>query len=74
MRSPNTYREEDCWVWVQLGMIHLMIKRLEAPRGLEVRWGGSEGGDILMVTGAWGGVMGCETVTVGLGAGIKSGL
>ena len=33
-------------------MIHLTLKRLEAPGSLEVRWGG--GGDIHMETG-WDG-------------------
>ena len=33
-------------------MMHLTLKRLEAPGSLEVRWGG--GGDIHVETGAWG--------------------
>ena len=39
-------------------MMHLSIKRLEAPWSL----GGVGGGDIHVETGEWGGDMGCGTV------------
>ena len=35
-------------------MMHLTLKRLEAPGSLEVRWGGGGGGDIHMETGVGG--------------------
>ena len=41
--TPNTYTAEDCRVWVQSGMMHLTLNRLEAPGSLEVRWGGGWG-------------------------------
>jgi hypothetical protein len=41
--APNTHTAEDCWVWVQSGMMHLTFKRQEAPGSLEVRWGGKMG-------------------------------
>ena len=37
--------------------MHLTLKRLMAPRSLEVRWGGV--GDIHVVTVGWGGGVGC---------------
>ena len=54
-------------------MMHLTVKRLEAPRSLEVSWG--EGGDIHMETGGWGGGVGCGTVgRMEWEEGIKSGV
>jgi hypothetical protein len=41
---PPTHTPEDCLVWVQSGMMHLTLKRLEAPGNLEVRWDGGGGG------------------------------
>jgi hypothetical protein len=41
--GPNTYTEEDCWVSVKSEMMHLTLKRLQAPGSLEVRWGGGRG-------------------------------
>jgi hypothetical protein len=35
--APNTYTVEDCWVCVHSEMMHLTLKRLEAPRSLEAR-------------------------------------
>jgi hypothetical protein len=52
MESPNTHTVEVCWVCVHSEMMHLTLKRLEAPGSLAVRWGG--GGDIHMET-VWGG-------------------
>jgi hypothetical protein len=49
MSPPNTHTVEDFWVRVHSEMMHLILKRLEAPGSLEVRWGG--GGDILVDTG-----------------------
>jgi hypothetical protein len=45
--------------------MHLTLKILETPGKLEVWRGGGgllEGGDILVVTGGQGGVIGCGTV------------
>jgi hypothetical protein len=42
-------------------MMHITLKRLEAPGSLEFRWVG--GGDIQMETGRWG--VGIESGTVG---------
>jgi hypothetical protein len=39
-------------------MMHLALKKLDAPWSLEVRWGWS----IHVKTGGWGGGMGCEAV------------
>jgi hypothetical protein len=52
-------------------MIHLTLKRLEAPGSLEVRWGGGGGGggDIHVETGVWGGSMGCGIVGGWIGGG-----
>jgi hypothetical protein len=38
--APNTHIVEDFWVCVYSEMMHLTLKRLEAPGSLEVRWGG----------------------------------
>jgi hypothetical protein len=43
MRTPTTYTTEDSRVYVQSEMMHLTLKRLEAPGSLEVRWGGGQG-------------------------------
>jgi hypothetical protein len=50
-------------------MMHLTLKRLEAPGNLEVWWGG----DILVETGQEGG-MGCGTVGGWTRRGRKSGV
>jgi hypothetical protein len=50
-------------------MMYLTLKRLEAPGGLEVRWGG--GWDIHVETGGWGGGVGCGTVIGQMGGGNK---
>jgi hypothetical protein len=42
-------------------MMHLILKRLEAPGSLKVRWGWG-GGDTHVEKGTWGEGMGCETV------------
>ena len=52
-------------------MMHLTLKRLEAPGSLKVRWGGVGGGDIQVETGRWGGCMGCGTVGGETGEGDK---
>jgi hypothetical protein len=48
-------------------MMHLTLKRLEAPGSLEVRWGGEwghpHGGGV-----GWGGDVGCGTVGGCMGA------
>ena len=43
MRPPNTHTVEDFQVCVHSEMMHLTLKRLEAPGSLEVRWGGDWG-------------------------------
>jgi hypothetical protein len=43
---------EDFWVCVHSEMMHLTLKRLEAPESLEVRCGGGEG---ICVEMGWGG-------------------
>jgi hypothetical protein len=48
-------------------MMHLILKRLEAPGRLEVRWG--RGWDIHMETAEWGGGMGCGAVGGWMGVG-----
>jgi hypothetical protein len=50
-------------------MMHLTLRRLEAPRSLEVRWGG--GGDIHLETGVGGReeVWDVEQLEGGLGRG-----
>jgi hypothetical protein len=48
-------------------MMHLTLKRLEAPGSLEIR----SGGDIHVEPGRWGGGMGCRTVGVWMEAGDK---
>jgi hypothetical protein len=55
-------------------MMHLTVKRLEAPRSLQVRCGGDE--DIHVETGTWGGGMGCGTHRgwTGVEEGIKYGV
>jgi hypothetical protein len=54
-------------------MMHLTLKRLEAPGSLEVRWDG--GGDIHVETKGWGGYLGCGIVRVWIqGWGIKYGV
>jgi hypothetical protein len=40
---PNTHTVEDGQVYVHSEMMHLTLKRLEAPGSLEVRWGGRWG-------------------------------
>jgi hypothetical protein len=53
-------------------MMHLTLKRLEAPGSLEVRWGGSVGvWNIHMETGVWGGGMGYGTARGWTGRGDK---
>ena len=73
MRPPNTHMVEDCQVCVHSEMMHLSLKRLEAPGSLEVRWGGGWGhphGDK-----GWGGGVGCGTIQkvdgVGGGSGVE---
>jgi hypothetical protein len=39
MKPPNTHTVEDGQVSVHSEMMHLTLKRLEAPGSLEVRWG-----------------------------------
>jgi hypothetical protein len=41
--TPNTHTVEDFWVCVYSEMMHLTLKRLEAPGSLEVRWGWGSG-------------------------------
>jgi hypothetical protein len=41
--APNIHTVEDFQLWFNSEMMHLTLKRLEAPGSLEVRWGG--GGD-----------------------------
>jgi hypothetical protein len=54
-------------------MMHLTLKRLEAPGCLEIRWSGV--GYILMETGGWGVDMECGIVKGFRGQlGIKSGV
>jgi hypothetical protein len=53
-------------------MIHLTLKRLEAPGSLEIRFGPG-GGDIHVETGAWRGGMVYRTVGGCIG-GIKFGI
>jgi hypothetical protein len=36
-----TYTVENFWVFVHSEMMHLTLKRLEAPGSLEIWWGGS---------------------------------
>jgi hypothetical protein len=43
MSPPNTHIVEDFQVCVHSEMMHLTLKRLEAPGSLEVRWGGGVG-------------------------------
>jgi hypothetical protein len=50
--GPQHNTVEDILVYVHSEMMPLTLKRLEAPRCLEVRWG--QGGVIHMATG-WGG-------------------
>jgi hypothetical protein len=54
--------------------MYLTLKRLEAPTGLEVWWGGVVGGSIFVEKGAWGRGMRCGRVGGWIGLGIKSGL
>jgi hypothetical protein len=66
--SPQT---QDCCVCVHFEMMYIILKRLDAPGSLEVRWGGGWGhphGDRV-----WRGVMECETFGGSMG-GIKYGL
>ena len=69
MRPPtHTHKVEDFWVCVHSEMMHLTLKRLEAPGSLEVRWGGVGGilveigcggeevCDVEQLEGGWGGV------------------
>jgi hypothetical protein len=51
-------------------MMHLILKRLDAPGNLEVRWGGG----IHVKTGVGGGDMECGTVGVWIGKGINYGV
>jgi hypothetical protein len=48
MRPPTHI--EDCRVCVHSEMIHLTLKRVEAPGSLEIRWGGG-----IHVETGWGG-------------------
>jgi hypothetical protein len=43
-KAPNIYTAEDCWVWTQSEMMHLILKRLEALGSREVWWVGDSGG------------------------------
>jgi hypothetical protein len=64
--QTNTHTVEDFWVCVHSEMMHLMLKRLEAPGSLEVRWGGEWGHphgdrwggkevwDVEQLEGGWG--------------------
>jgi hypothetical protein len=56
--APNTHTVEDCRVCVHSDMIHLTLKRQEAPGSLEVRWsrgwGGEEVWDVEELEGGWG--------------------
>jgi hypothetical protein len=57
---PPTHTVDDFQVCVHSEMIHLNLKRLEAPGSLEARWGGGWGhpsGDGV----GWGGGVGCGT-------------
>ena len=50
--APNTYVAEDCQIWVQSGMMHLTLKRLN-PREFRDQMGlWVECGDILKETGS----------------------
>jgi len=63
----------ECWFWTQHKM-HLIFKRLEFPEsgeGWEI--GGSVGVSIIQM-GMWGVGMGCRTVRVWAGRGMRSGL
>jgi hypothetical protein len=40
--APNTHTVENFRVCVHSEMMHLTLKRLEAPGSFEVRWGGEE--------------------------------
>ena len=54
-------------------MMHLTLKRLEAPGSLEVRWGGGLGhpqGD----KERWGGRMGCGAVGGWMGVVVGNGI
>ena len=58
--ASNSHRAEDGWVCVNSEMMHLTLKRLEAPVSSEVRRGGVWGhpcGDRV-----WGEGMGCAIV------------
>ena len=55
---PQTHTAEDSLVCVHSEMKNLILKRLEAPRSLEVRWHG--GGDIHMEIGGGKKVWGVE--------------
>jgi hypothetical protein len=56
-------------------MMHLTLKRLDAPGSSKVKWGGGGGEDILVETVGQGGGMGCGTVRGWLGTeGIKYGV
>jgi hypothetical protein len=43
MRPPTHITVEDFQVCVHSEMMHLTLKKLEAPGNLEVRWGGGWG-------------------------------
>jgi hypothetical protein len=63
---PNTYTVEDFRVCVFSEMMHLILKRLEAPGSLEVRQGGRWGhtcGDGM----GWGGGVTCGAEEGGWG-------
>jgi hypothetical protein len=61
--TPNTYTAEDCQIWVQSEKIHLILKRLGAPREFRDLVGCIVGGkDILMETAGCGRGMGCGKV------------
>jgi hypothetical protein len=66
LRAPNTHTAEDFQVCVHSEMMHLTLKRLEAPGSFEVRWvgvgastwrqgGGEEVLDVEQTEGGWGG-------------------
>jgi hypothetical protein len=56
-------------------MMNLTLKRIEAPRSLEVKWGGGMGTSVWR-QGSGEEVMGCGALRAwtGMGAGIKYGM
>ena len=62
LRPPNIHTVGDCRVCVHSEMMHLTLKRLEAPEFLKVRWGGGWQNPIHVETEGWGGGTGYRTV------------